>query len=867
MRKLTIFLTVLIIVFSLGITYAEYENPAYHGVWIEAETATFIDYHCAYTPYARNLHEYNFSASKESYLHIQEQTYWECDRITDGKTSLKWIVRDEVGIDFKHLWVSCSCSDEMISEISFSARNIEGFNNSFVVEPTFFDLKGASYGEFTWYRFKIPFNMKYAQPTTYELTMNVALDDIGIDVIYLSDGKYTPNSKSSPIADATFQYASKKLQIINPPLTTDFTDKLIVKPDDLVDEISTKTPAGVRHSFVIGINGGVDLGDVELINNFPLENDKGDKLPDIDFSIVSYMRKRFAWTGSVTDIVTSPEYLAPGNSAPIREGKTEFFWLSVDIPADTKPGIYKTRLLIDTEPVEDLMFPIEIEVLPYKVDINDFPEKLEVSKLGSVRVTDRIIFQSIPHTDEAVDKKITMDEAWKRWEADLEEISSHGFNCLVFKLPTIKSPIYFPDTEKLEKISTLAKQNNFKRLFVDITKMTKDAMEVEGKYFIEEFPRELDKIVKTVSDTGLEPVIFYYPFGFVTSQVELLHEAFDLMEKKPLTSASYDEVMVGVSNVDIPLYTHYEVDWIRETKNVATGNWVYIPRVHHGEHNELRLLSGVYSLSSRSPIMGLTFFNSPFGNAENDFDVMLDAVRYTPGDYMMVYTKEGYEMYPSLKWECFYEGLVDRALMDILLEKIANNMKSESSIAAMEFLKFIAPMNTTFMDVSNSFSPEELRLIRERLIDYIIWRDGGEKVENPSVKRDVIFKIGSKMFRSNGVESEMTVEPVIIDGSTFIPARYLVEPLGGTASWEGSTRTVILEALGHKVELVIDKVNAKSDGENVTLSRPPTIVNGRTLIPFRAASTLLGAEVSWNSQTREAICDFDLGKRLLMEIE
>ncbi len=865
MRKLTIFLTVLTIIFSLGVTYAEYENPDHHGVWIEAETATLIGCKEAYT---ENFLEYNYSASKEGFLRLNLSPTDEL--ASKNSISLEWVIREKYGIDFRSLWVSATNFGNSMPEISFTAENIEGFNIISLSGDAVMIEKGSSYGDFTWLKYEIPFNLKYGQPTTYKLTMSIQTDspfDIGLDAIYISDDKYTPYSKSSPLADATFQYASKKLQIINPPLTTDFTDKLIVKPDDLVDEISSKTPAGVKHSFVIGINGGVDLGDVQLINNFPLENDNGDKLPEIDFSIVSYMRKRFAWTGSVKDVVTSPEYLTPGNSAPIREGKTEFFWLSVDIPVDTKPGIYKTRLLIDTEPVEDLMFPINIEVLPYKVDINDFPEKLEVSKLGSVKVTDRIIFQSIPHTDEAVDKKITMDEAWKRWEADLEEISSHGFNCLVFKLPTIKSPVYFPDTEKLEKISTLAKQNKFKRLFVDITGATEDCFEVEGRYFLEEYPRELEKIAKTVSDAGVETVLYYDFEKFETEQTSLLHEAFDLMESKPLISASYSEVNTGFSKVDIPLYPHDEIDWIRESKKLSNGNWIFEPKVHHGRHKEMRLLSGLYSLSSKSPICGISIFNVPYGNSENDFDIMLDAVRYTPGDYMMVYTKEGYEMYPSLKWECFYEGLVDRALMDILLEKIANNTKSESSVAAMEFLKFIAPMNATFKDVSNSFSPEELRLIRDRLIDYIIWRDGGEKVENPCVRRDVIFKIGSKIFRSNGVESEMTVEPVIIDGSTFIPARYLVEPLGGTASWEGSTRTVILEALGHKVELVIDKADAKSDGENVTLSKPPTIVNGRTLIPFRAASTLLGAEVSWNAQTREAICDFDLGKRLLMEIE
>lgn len=40
------------------------------------------------------------------------------------------------------------------------------------------------------------------------------------------------------------------------------------------------------------------------------------------------------------------------------------------------------------------------------------------------------------------------------------------------------------------------------------------------------------------------------------------------------------------------------------------------------------------------------------------------------------------------------------------------------------------------------------------------------------------------------------------------------------------------------------------DKEEITLSTPTKIMNGRTMIPLRAACEGMGAEVQWNAETR-----------------
>ena len=43
---------------------------------------------------------------------------------------------------------------------------------------------------------------------------------------------------------------------------------------------------------------------------------------------------------------------------------------------------------------------------------------------------------------------------------------------------------------------------------------------------------------------------------------------------------------------------------------------------------------------------------------------------------------------------------------------------------------------------------------------------------------------------------------------------------------------------------------ATVDGEKVTLDSPPVIVEGRTLVPVRFISEALSATVNWNAETR-----------------
>ncbi|HEY3366522.1 MAG TPA: stalk domain-containing protein [Symbiobacteriaceae bacterium] len=97
------------------------------------------------------------------------------------------------------------------------------------------------------------------------------------------------------------------------------------------------------------------------------------------------------------------------------------------------------------------------------------------------------------------------------------------------------------------------------------------------------------------------------------------------------------------------------------------------------------------------------------------------------------------------------------------------------------------------------------------------------------------------------------VPPTIVDGRTLVPFRAIAEALGITVTWHQETRSIDASGPGHEVRLVIDDRIMLVDGAPVALDVPPMIVSDRTLVPLRAFSTAFQAKVDWDPVGRNAL--------------
>lgn len=116
------------------------------------------------------------------------------------------------------------------------------------------------------------------------------------------------------------------------------------------------------------------------------------------------------------------------------------------------------------------------------------------------------------------------------------------------------------------------------------------------------------------------------------------------------------------------------------------------------------------------------------------------------------------------------------------------------------------------------------------------------------------MKIGDPNMVVNGVEKEIDpgrgTAPQIYMSRVVAPVRAAVEEMGGKVEWEQNTQTVTLTKGETAIELQIDSDTAKINGEKEELDAPPTIINGRTMLPIRYVAEGFGYRVNWDEENK-----------------
>jgi iron complex transport system substrate-binding protein len=102
----------------------------------------------------------------------------------------------------------------------------------------------------------------------------------------------------------------------------------------------------------------------------------------------------------------------------------------------------------------------------------------------------------------------------------------------------------------------------------------------------------------------------------------------------------------------------------------------------------------------------------------------------------------------------------------------------------------------------------------------------------------------------DGKALSFDVAPQIVNGRTMVPYRGIAESLGAKVAWNDKTRTVTVTDSGQTLKLTIGSKIAYKGSQRVNLDSAPIIVNGRTLVPLRFVGEALGLWVNWNGNTR-----------------
>lgn len=88
-------------------------------------------------------------------------------------------------------------------------------------------------------------------------------------------------------------------------------------------------------------------------------------------------------------------------------------------------------------------------------------------------------------------------------------------------------------------------------------------------------------------------------------------------------------------------------------------------------------------------------------------------------------------------------------------------------------------------------------------------------------------------------------QPMIMDGRTLVPIRFIAEGLGADVTWSQANRHVSM-AFGHQhIIMDIPRQQVAVNGRLVDLDVWPQIIRARTMVPLRFISETMGLQVDW----------------------
>ena len=99
----------------------------------------------------------------------------------------------------------------------------------------------------------------------------------------------------------------------------------------------------------------------------------------------------------------------------------------------------------------------------------------------------------------------------------------------------------------------------------------------------------------------------------------------------------------------------------------------------------------------------------------------------------------------------------------------------------------------------------------------------------------------------NGVALQTEVAPLIQNDRTFVPVRAIGEALGYTVDFDESAGAITMtqDTLGVLIEMTLGSGLAYVNGEPYALDAVPMIIEGRTMVPVRFISEAMDSRVQW----------------------
>lgn len=127
--------------------------------------------------------------------------------------------------------------------------------------------------------------------------------------------------------------------------------------------------------------------------------------------------------------------------------------------------------------------------------------------------------------------------------------------------------------------------------------------------------------------------------------------------------------------------------------------------------------------------------------------------------------------------------------------------------------------------------------------------------------QEIKLTIGKKTATLNSKSVTLDVAPYVVNGRTLVPLRFIGDAMGAKIDWEPKSQKITFTLAQKIVMFWIGKNEVQikigpSYSKTISIDAAPVISSGRTFVPVRAVSELLGGEVLYDAKTRVITINF-----------
>ncbi|OPX84595.1 MAG: Thermonuclease precursor [Pelotomaculum sp. PtaB.Bin104] len=108
--------------------------------------------------------------------------------------------------------------------------------------------------------------------------------------------------------------------------------------------------------------------------------------------------------------------------------------------------------------------------------------------------------------------------------------------------------------------------------------------------------------------------------------------------------------------------------------------------------------------------------------------------------------------------------------------------------------------------------------------DKIIWNSSAQTVTLIKDDVNIVMDVGGNIIYINGQPKEIDTAPLIREGRTYLPARYVVEAFGYEVGWDGDRQAVLIGPPGQLPEATVIEAVKTVQAEIVSVTDGDTVV-------------------------------------------